>query len=870
MKPRFQEEISRLGAKKLSMTPEHKRRRGLVKRAFGFFGYWMVLSWFLGWTAVMAAEPSKTPSQASETKQAPQDPVAIADSEIIPRAEQTLKALQKIKSGVAADSTLRSIQAEFAALVKNFDRRRESDAETMRNLRSMQRLNEILREWNIEQRQLEEWDQALTVSSQFLGAQEKDIDRIVETWRATEAAVAKKFLFKAVLQRRVEEVLREAQATRQIVQQQTTKLLKLQSEIADQLSTLAGIRTEIGQVREELGRSLFKLDSPPLWQALFRPEVEGTIEAQPLDGARRLLDDLQGFAQKNVDRIPLHVLLFLSFVALFYFLRRGLTPDTAASEPSATMVILDRAVASGFLLALVSSPLLYPGTGPGILRGASAVTVIPICRLLPGLLPKKYQRWVYLGVALYVLDFLRYLLSQDGLFPRLLLLIIATGGLLGLGRFLHSRKEQLSASSFSKRLVSLALWFIVFLFALSVVSNVIGNLSLADVLVVTPLRIIYIAALIFTAAHLLNTIVALTLQSPAARWLRSVREHSALLVSRCRKLIGLTSIILWLLVSLNISGVLGDVTAAAEAFLQLRWSLGAAEISIQGLAAFFAVLFTAVLISRMTRFVLTEEILPRIRLPRGVPGAVDLLSRYGIILMGFLIALAAAGVDFSKLTLLVSALGVGIGFGLQNVVNNFVSGLILVFEHPVQVGDFVEVGTTFGEVRKIGFRASVLRTPDGADVIIPNSELVGTRFVNWSLYDWLRRISISVNVAYGTDPNRVIEILVGVARKHPAVLSDPAPLAVFDRFGESALGFTLLCWSFVDRVFEARSELTIAINNAFKEAGIEIPFPQQDVHVHWPDAAKSGDGVALQRESTQPKPADVAAILSGSRPAAKK
>ena len=227
---------------------------------------------------------------------------------------------------------------------------------------------------------------------------------------------------------------------------------------------------------------------------------------------------------------------------------------------------------------------------------------------------------------------------------------------------------------------------------------------------------------------------------------------------------------------------------------------------------------SAVIFSRMLRFVLTEEILPRIRLPRGVPGAVDVLSRYGILLLGFFIALAAAGVDLSKVTLLVSALGVGIGFGLQNVVNNFVSGLILVFEHPVQVGDLVEVGTISGEVRKIGFRASVLRTPDGADVIIPNGELVGTKFINWSLSDRLRRISISVGVAYGTDPNRVIDILLGVAQKHPAVFAEPAPLAVFDRFADSALNFTLLCWSAVDKFFLARSELTIAINNAFKEA----------------------------------------------------
>jgi small-conductance mechanosensitive channel len=200
---------------------------------------------------------------------------------------------------------------------------------------------------------------------------------------------------------------------------------------------------------------------------------------------------------------------------------------------------------------------------------------------------------------------------------------------------------------------------------------------------------------------------------------------------------------------------------------------------------------------------------------------------------------------------------VGIGFGLQGVVNNFVSGLILVFEHPLQVGDLIEVGSSFGEVRKIGFRASVLRTPDGADVIIPNAELTGARFINWSLSDRLRRISISVSVAYGTDPKRVMELLLEIARKHPAVLTRPEPFATFDRFGDSALNFTLYCWSSVDAWFVARSELSIAINIAFKDAGIEIPFPQQDVHLHWPDGhaavirAPVSSQAAAQSENAQ-------------------
>jgi small-conductance mechanosensitive channel len=854
------------------MDAQDKTRSWYLRLLVALTG-WFVLSLSLGWTWGRPAERTKPAPQTSETKQASQVPVAIADSEIIPRAEQTVKLLQKLRSEVAADATLNSIQRDFAAFAEKSDRRRESEAETISKSRSAQRLSEIQREWSLEQTQLDDWDQALARGSRILVAQEQSVGGIIETWRATQAAVAKKFLFKAVLQRRVEDVLREAQTTRLAIQEQTTKLLKLQSQIADRLATLAKIRAEIDQAREEFSRGLFALDSPPLWQALFRREAQETIMTEVSGSARRFAEDLQEFLQTYSQRILLHVVLFVTLVGVFYLLRRGLTAEAAQRlGASSAIFVLERPFDTALLLALTALPLFYPAAASAVLRIAIVPTVIPLIRLLPRLLPKILPYLVYMLVALYVLDFLRYLLPADWLLSRLLLLIIAAGGCLGLGFFLYTRGRQLSALGARERLILLAIRLALLLFAVSVLSNFVGNMILAEVLVAMPVRIAYMAALVWAGALLLMTLVAVALQSRPARWLRSAREHGELLASRCRILIRVLAFIFWTVVSLHILGVFGDLAAAWAAFLELQWKLGAAEISVRDVGLFFAVLFGAVVFSRILRFVLTEEILPRISLPRGVPGAVDVLSRYGIMLLGFFIALAAAGVDLSKVTLLISALGVGIGFGLQGVVNNFVSGLILVFEHPVQVGDFVEVGTTFGEVRKIGFRASVLRTPDGAEVIIPNSELVGAKFINWSLSDRLRRIGIPVSVAYGTDPDRVIDILLGVARKHPAVLAYPAPFAVFDRFADSALNLTLFCWSSVDEFFLARSELTIAINRAFKEAGIQIPFPQQDVHLHWTDGPRSTVESSIEpaKEPGQRKSDKAPAFVSVDRPLAKK
>jgi small-conductance mechanosensitive channel len=256
---------------------------------------------------------------------------------------------------------------------------------------------------------------------------------------------------------------------------------------------------------------------------------------------------------------------------------------------------------------------------------------------------------------------------------------------------------------------------------------------------------------------------------------------------------------------------------------------------------------------RLVVFVLEEDVYSRMALPRGVPYALSTLTRYVLLLAGFLLALGTLGFDLGRVALVLSALGLGIGFGLQNVINNFVSGLILLFERPIQVGDTVQKGTLIGEVRRIGIRSSTVRTWEGAEVIVPNANLVSEEVVNWTLSDRNRRIDIEVGAAYGSDPEHVLEILRAAAKDHPYVLAEPAPMALFKGFGESSLDFELRVWTAEpERWMPTRSEIAVAIAAAFREAGIAIPFPQRDLHlVSVGDEAAAR--IARSPEHTPPK-----------------
>ena len=227
--------------------------------------------------------------------------------------------------------------------------------------------------------------------------------------------------------------------------------------------------------------------------------------------------------------------------------------------------------------------------------------------------------------------------------------------------------------------------------------------------------------------------------------------------------------------------------------------------------------------------------LQHIVMERGARDALITLFGYVGFILALLIGLTQAGVQIGGLLWISSALALGIGFGMQEIANNFVSGLILLFERPIRAGDFITVAEIEGYVRSIRLRATEIETLDNQNVLVPNSELISGRVTNWVLRDPYGRLRVNVRVAYGSDIEKVREILEAAAHEHPEVITDgraPAPSALFMEFGDSSLDFELrVRISRIDRRFSVISDLNFAIDQAFRDANITIPFPQRDLHV---------------------------------------
>jgi len=218
-----------------------------------------------------------------------------------------------------------------------------------------------------------------------------------------------------------------------------------------------------------------------------------------------------------------------------------------------------------------------------------------------------------------------------------------------------------------------------------------------------------------------------------------------------------------------------------------------------------------------------------------------------------MIALSALGFDLKNITILGGALGIGIGFGLQTVVSNFVCGLILLFERPLKVGDVIELGNQMGKVKKLGLRATVVQTFDQAEVVVPNTDLISNQVTNWTLADRRIRFTISVGVAYGSDIGLVMKTLNEIAEENSLVLQDPAPQVLFSVLGASSLDFDFRIWiANINDRRQVQSELLIEIDRRFRELEIEIPFPQSDLHLRSVDSPAAA---SLQRSDVEGPPA---------------
>ena len=743
--------------------------------------------------AMPSAPPSAHASAAPVTAAVPSaidvaDIPALADLDqrLAERTRETTQA-----AGTPAESFARRLAVIESAVEDPFWRL--SSAEL--RLLAIPRLESISRHWHFQAEQLSHWRTDLAQATSHRAGDAAGLAARRKIWLITASSD-----LPLSLQQRVAEVITDLEQAEMGLSEPLARLMTLGRRGNAVSARIEGAQRRVNEAIAAYDYRLLRVDSPPLWQregANVLPLSDNTqiisnsleiesrfaaeyIKGEKINGARAL---------RGLLACALPILLWLSW--------RSRGPIATGQISGTEASVLSRPLSCWLLLLIVGVFTFQPDAPMLTQQLALVLAVVPVVRLLPISHRHILGATPYLASALFLLLRLGFVFLPSAPMYRTYILLLSVCGLACSGWLLWQARRHPSPEheAWLARALRAAIHVALVLLTVSLVANVVGNVSLAETITGGVIDSLFFAMLLLAARSVLATWLQLLLKRPGVSRFRLAQHHARPAMQILLRLLTTAAVAGWVVYALDRFRLLKGVNSVLSAVLGHAWQLGDLSISLGHVLIFVLTVLIAFWLARTIRLILDAELLSRMSLPHGVANSVASLSYYAILLLGLVGALSAAGFKASQLTFVLGALGVGIGLGLQNVVNNFVSGLVLIFERPFQPGDVVEVGGTRGRVRDIGMRATRLATFDGASVVVPNGQLISQQLVNWTLFDRNRRLDLRVSVPYGSEVRAVQALLTEVVVQTDGVAVTPAPVILFDELGGVAMEFSVHAWT---------------------------------------------------------------------------
>ncbi|MCI0665386.1 MAG: mechanosensitive ion channel [Acidobacteria bacterium] len=631
---------------------------------------------------------------------------------------------------------------------------------------------------------------------------------------------------------RVRNVLSEIQNTSQPANERLSSLLVLQDQVSRQTQVVLDSLKKIAQAKVRFQHGLLLPDSPPLWHAdMQNPSKMPLGSLVNLNFSWNLARTREFIKARRYPGLGV-LLLFLAALVTSYSVRHRILGSIETGTDVTSFRIFLRPVSLALFTVLM---IILPMTAAMPMQMRALVLLlfqVPVLRLQTQLVKPIFHAFLY-ALVVYGLTTWAWegVVTSAGL-RRWGLAVLSMGVIATVVWLVPRARREFQPSDRKARLFNIVIYLSLSLITLSYLANDFGYVGFSRVVRSGTLLSIFSAVVLYTACLVMASVLTAFSRSRKDPFMATAGLQRETVVRWTLRLINWAAFFMWAYMMLNFftirEPVMGSITSALNAPIRLR----AASITLGDVLAFILVLVAGIVLAGIIRVVLREDMLVRLNLKPGIPYAISTISYYVLLLLVFLLALSASGVELSRFTVLTGAFGLGAGFGLQNIISNFVSGIILLFERPIRIGDFLEVDQTVGEVIRMGMRSSSIRTPQGAEVIVPNSHLLSNQVVNWTLTEQKRRTELTVKVAYGADPEKVAEILVKTAGSHPNVMHDPGPSVLFLGFGDNSLDFELQFWVPEARLHKrVNSEVAMTVAREFREAGINTPAQKRELYV---------------------------------------
>lgn len=771
----------------------------------------------------------ETDGEAPAPAESEAPPAPPRASKIAERLQSTSAQLRQLHGQISEDKGVEEIGKAFPPLKKRLDHLNEQQDELLEPHSGLKTLHDIENEWKDASVQLKTWTDTLTEAASKLDEILASLQALVDEWSLVRERADEDDLPETVVQR-VDTALQELSATEDEVRTRRANVLELQNAVSEETVEVATVLDLVDQARRERQERLLSSERPPLWVLFVDFDLKTPVWRQIFDEWVEDAEAIAAYARDHWEPFAWQLLLTVAVALLVGSLDRQ-SRRTSFQDPAlaAAARVLRRPLSAAILISALATPWIHPLAPRGLLEFAGLVIIPPVYRLLPDSFRERRDGALAVVAALYLFGSLSGQVDRASDVHRLFMFIEASLGLVVLLRFFKPATDR--PPSLWSFLLRIGRRILILGLAVAIFGNLVGSVGLSDLFTTGFLNAGFMAALLYAAVRVLEGVMIMLPRTGTLGSIDLVRRNAPMFARRGIGLVRLGAVVVWMGWVLRFFQIREQFIVALSRAMSATWQIGSLELSAGNLLVFVVAITLTIATARSLQFILRYDILPKLDLPKGVPGAISSATQYTVLGLGFLLSLAVAGVDLGSIALVAGGLGVGIGFGLQNIVNNFVSGLILLFERPVRDGDFIQAATTFGEVKRIGFRSSTIRTFFGAEVIVPNADLISSNVTNWTLSDANRNQELPVRAAYGGDPQQIIDLLIDVAAANENTLEAPPPNAFFMAFGENALEFSLRFWTRFDVGFSTRSAVAVAVERALREAGLAAPVPHRVVRL---------------------------------------
>ena len=734
------------------------------------------------------------------------------------------KTLQPSRSISEVDSILKSISEEITI-------RRDSVLADIGETR-LRNLKVKKGEWNKYKAKLSEFQETIRSRTQVVSKISNDLYDEINKWELTKQTLSKNSNSKDLMIG-LDQSISALKEMVEIAQERIDSVYSVQKTLVDLFFTVNEVISEIERAQLQIKKNYFEFDSKPIWVSKKVGKDSTSVSSVGnvqliISGLKENKDQLKEFFSLNMKEAVFQGIFVLLLLLFMFRINKKWTyeliENTTFIEKQAK-TILTHPISSSIVVGVFISIFFYDDLIPTLIEFQVFIILLSTIFLLPKLTVLRFRGFLILLFFAYLIQTFEAYIGKEASMYRWLMILNSVILIIALNYGIRIIKKHPENFSQIKKTFKSVGSFYVFLLLISIIANSIGMVNLAKFLNKGIIASTAIGMIIYLSVKVVISLVIIFLKFKKEYSFQSLTNMIAITEKRIQPILNWTAMILWSLLTLKGFGIMDFVRIKINELMLIEWEVGEMVISFGGILSFLAILIITLIVAKLIAILFRDDWMVKV-FPKGVTPAISLILRIILVSIGLYVGSSAAGIDLSKLGFIIGALGVGIGFGMQNIVLNFISGLILAFERPINIGDTIEIDQEFGVVTNIGIRSSNIKSYSGYESIIPNGDLISKKVNNYTLTNRDRRSKITMKTAATADPEKVIELFNTIAIDHPNVFKEPNPKTYFYGYDpEGNLSFALIFWSTFSDTLKNNSEIALTIYKRLKEEGIQAPVP---------------------------------------------